>query len=222
MGRSVFKVVLEDATGDGFERAFRRLYLYGIAGVGKSHLLAALVFALVQNGNRVVYIPDCLAAVADPYRYLQAALLFAYHGDDDSQGAVAGAEDIRDLINVIRAQPDKSLYLVVDQFNALDVDIDNTDPGKGLKTVLYEALESIGDRQKHIFSASANVKSNQVANKKQTGNKVIRLNAGMTRVRPHTFSFQTVLSYIPRMRRILGLNTMSPGSPKNTATMSRI
>ena len=105
--------------------------------------------------------------------------------------------DIRDLLKVTRAQLNKSLYLIIDQFNALDFDVDHKDPEEGLKTVLYEALVSIGNDQRYIFSASANAKSNQAAEQKQTGIKVIYLNAGMTRVRPHTF--QSVLSYIPRI-----------------------
>jgi hypothetical protein len=58
---------------------------------------------------------------------------------------------------------------------------------------LYTALKRIGSCQKYIFSASANPKSDQVADKKQTGTKVIRLNAGMTQVRPHSFSNYLVL-----------------------------
>ena len=70
-------------------------------------------------------------------------------------------------------QLNKSLYLIVDQCNALDIDVDRKDPENGLKTVLYEALASIGNYQRYIFSASANPKSSQVAEQKQTAIKVI-------------------------------------------------
>jgi len=193
MGRSMFQEVFEQATGEGFETAFSQLYLYGPSGVGKSHLLAALVFSLVQKGSRVVYIPNCRAAVKNPYRRLQAALLFAFHGDEILQSAVAEAVDVDDLVKITHAQLNKSLYLIVDQYNALDIDEGRKDDAERRKEVLCDALASIGDDQRYIFSASANAKSNQLAERKQAEIKVIYLNAGMTKVRPPTCSNCLVL-----------------------------
>jgi hypothetical protein len=41
---------------------------------------------------------------------------------------LAEAENLGDLINVIHAQHKRSFYLIVDQFNVLDVDVHNKNP----------------------------------------------------------------------------------------------
>jgi len=186
MGRSIFKEVWKEATGDGFDAfKFNELYLYGPSGMGKSHVLAALVFSLVQRGDRVVYIPDCRRAAKKPYNNLQKALLFAFHGEEGLQRALAEADNLDELKDVIDTQSSKSFYLIVDQLDSLDVDERNGDSDV---RDLYTALKNISDGQKYIFSASAGARSNRAADKKQTGIRVIRLNAGMTPVRPHTLS----------------------------------
>jgi hypothetical protein len=187
MGRSIFEEVWKEAIGNGFENKFRKLYLYGPSGVGKSHLLAALVFSLVRHGERVVYIADCQAAASDPLNTLRTALLFAFHDVEDLQGALADAGNLGDITNVIHTQHSRSFYLIV---NSLDFDVCKKDPDA---QDLYTALKRIGSCQKYIFSASANLESDQVADKKQTETKVIRLNAGMTQVCPHSFSNYLVL-----------------------------
>ena len=192
MGRSIFEEVWKDATGDGFKTKFNNLYLYGPSGVGKSHLLAALVFSLVQRGERVVYIPDCYMAVKNPYTSLLAALLFAFHGVSNLQRAIVQARTLDDLIGVMQFQPQLSFYLIVDQCNALEVEHEK-DLGAARKAALENALANISFHQKYIFSATADAKANRDADKKQTGIKVFYLNAGMSRVCPHTFSNHLVL-----------------------------
>ena len=187
MGRSVFMDIWEEATGNWYENGFSSLYLYGPAGVGKSHILTALVFSLIKQGNRVVYIPDCRAAVKDPWANIRIALLFAFDGYPDLQHAIAKAGTLNDIMKVICTLENHSLYLVVDQLNALDADVRETGHADRRKMDLDDAVASISNSQKYIFSSSANAISIQLADQKQTGIRVFRLNKGMTPVCPHTF-----------------------------------
>ena len=220
MGRSQLTAVLGKATSDGFNRnAYSKLYLYGPSGVGKSHILAALVVYLVQQGKRVVYIPDCRAALRDPFTWIRDALLFAFYGDDNSIRAISEAGNTDDLISIVRHQHNFSLFLIVDQCNAMDYDRGNEDRDNNRKQLLHDTLSSIGSRQKYISSASAGMQADRDVTQRQSGIEVIRFYAGMTEVCPHFFELPFLT--FPRMRQTPGSNTTRPGSPKNTATLSR-
>lgn len=157
------------------------------AGVGKSNILTALVFSLVKQGNYVIYIPDCRAAVKDPLTNIRVALLFAFDDHPALQRAIATAGTYNDIMKVIRTLENRSLYLVVDQLNALDPDIHETGHADRRRKDLDDAIATISNYQKYIFSSSANAISNQLADQRQTGIRVLRLNKGMTPVCPQTF-----------------------------------
>jgi len=72
----------------------------------QSHLLAALVSYLVRHQERVVYIPDCRAALENPFHSIRGALPFAFYGAGDSWRAIAQAENMDGLIAVVECQPD--------------------------------------------------------------------------------------------------------------------
>ena len=219
MGRTVFGDVLTRITDNWPDTPCSKLYLYGPSGVGKSHVLAAVVLYLVQQGNRVVYIPDCHAALENPFRCIRDALLFAFHGDQDGWRAISQATKMDDLLAVVEAQPTYSLYLIVDQYNALDIEGDKEDHGNDTKKNLFEALTRIGYDQKYIFSASAGMRSDRYTDKKQTGTVVIKFYAGMTKVCPHFFELPCLTR--SRMRQRPGSSTTHPGSQENTASLSR-
>ena len=215
MGRSVFEAVWTKATSNWYSarERYQQLYLYGLAGVGKSHLMAALVFYLVRQGHRVVYIPDCRAALANPFHYIQGALLFAFYGDSDSYYLISEAENMDDLRAVVTGHYPPPFYLIVNQCNALEVDVGKIDLQESTKVAMYCDLEKIGAFQKYIFSASAGAESNCVAERQQTGIEVIRFNAGMTPVRPH-FSECLILHSLGRDRHLVRM--LRPLVPQGT------
>ena len=62
----------------------RSMYVYGTNGYGKSHILGALACLLVRHGLRVVYFPDCRAALCgNPALHVREILLLTF-GDSKS------------------------------------------------------------------------------------------------------------------------------------------
>jgi len=121
MGRSVFENVLKEVMDDWTNKSYHKLYLYGPSRVNKSHLLVAIVLYLTQQGQHIVYIPDCCAALDKPLQYIQDALLFAYHNDNDSCNAIIAAKDADGLMGFMWERPTEELYVIVDQLNALEL-----------------------------------------------------------------------------------------------------
>ncbi|KAJ7902827.1 hypothetical protein B0H14DRAFT_3708282 [Mycena olivaceomarginata] len=59
MGRAAFPLLVDAVTRLRPNGAHHAAFFRGFSGVGKSHLLAALVLCLRHQGKTVVYIPDC-------------------------------------------------------------------------------------------------------------------------------------------------------------------
>lgn len=195
MGRSMFKEVLKEVTGSWVTKPYNKLYLYGPSGVGKSHLLAAIVLCLTRQGKRVVYIPDCRALLAeeDLILYIKAALLFAFHNDKDSCDAIAAAVQVDGLIDFIQDQPMEGHYVIVDQMNALELN-EGKDPATNEKVMVSNILACFGSRQKYIFSAAAGKQSHRRVHEKQTATQVFHIDTGMTKVCPHFFELPCLTS----------------------------
>jgi len=192
----MFEKVLKEVMGNWADKSYSQLYLYGPSGFGKSHLLAAVVLCLIWQGERVVYIPDCREALNDSFRYIQEALLFAFHNDNDSCDAITAAVQVDDLINFMQHQPNDKLYVIVDQRNALEVI--QTSKYRDLfaneKVKVFTTLQSIGFRQKFIFSASAGEHSHRSVDERQTGIRVFHIDTGMTKVCSHFFELPCLTS----------------------------
>ena len=56
-----------------------------------------------------------------------------------------------------------------------------------------DVVSNISNCQKYLFSSADNAESNRLADEKQIGIRVLRLNKGMTPVCPHTFLSYLVL-----------------------------
>jgi type IV secretory pathway ATPase VirB11/archaellum biosynthesis ATPase len=117
MGRRTFLDLYTCAQGRNFLKSNERLYLYGSAGSGKSHILAALAFQLIREGKRVAYIPDCRELLTNPENVLRVVLLNAF---PDEMLAIKSAPDPKSLLNFWDQRVGH--YLIVDQMNALEVD----------------------------------------------------------------------------------------------------
>ena len=97
MGQSMLEKVLKELMGNWDDKSYSKLYLYGPSGVSKSHLLMAVVLYLTWQGQHVVYIPDCYAALGNPFQYIQEALLFAFHNDNDSCDTITAVVQVDGL-----------------------------------------------------------------------------------------------------------------------------
>lgn len=98
-------------------------FLHGTPGAGKSHMLAALTCLLLQEGQKVVYIPDCRGLLRDAFSCLRHSLQLAFHGPSD-----AGHRQYLEQCTTVQqlstfcdwASLEFCLLFIIDQTNALD------------------------------------------------------------------------------------------------------
>ena len=188
MGRSLFQDLLTAVADPSFLDGSTTLYLCGPSGTGKSHLLAALVCHLVREGERVVFIPDCSALLTDLRGVIRKALLFAFHDNPYLRDEINLANDMDDLVRIVEQRAHHTLYIIVDQRNALDpagsMDLQDVD-----KTAAFRTIDSLRAFQRYIFSASANEQSDREHRDKQTEIKALEYRAGLNKVWPHLFNY---------------------------------
>ena len=120
MGRERFHELwagISKMENDGWDR----LYLYGTAGYGKSHMLAALACLLIKQQKGVVYLPDCRAMLSGFVPYIKVALLLTFGDSPKRQQMVEALKTEKDieifLYNHARLE---RLYFIVDHINALE------------------------------------------------------------------------------------------------------
>jgi energy-coupling factor transporter ATP-binding protein EcfA2 len=178
MGRSKFAELYEQTQRDSFRRGFESIYLYGSSGSGKSHILAALACQLIREGKRVVYLPDCGQLLKNFPRDLRLALRCAFYGSRHLE-TIDSACDLEPLLKFCEKRTD--IYYIVDQLNALELGGLHGSSDDEKKEVTTK-LKRITSGHMYIFSASANEKSNQIADSKQSGISVLRMDGGMNRV----------------------------------------
>jgi len=207
MGRSNFEDLWKEIEERTFIAGSSTLYLYGPSGTGKSHLLAALVYYLVGQGERVFFIPDCRSLVNGAERPIRKALLFAFHNDPSRCSKIHRAPEVRDLVQFVKSQPDYSMYIVVDQLNSLNLDGPN-DLRSRRKIETLEIIDSLRSLQRYIFSASANQQSDRDSDRRQSEIKTFYLRAGLNELCPHLFNY--FISYPHRTRPAFGSRTISP------------
>lgn len=176
MGRSQFCELQRRIENTSFLKGSETLYLYGSAGAGKSHLLAALTYHLVREGKRVFFIPDCYKLLLDPLVTMQDAYDFAYH-DPLDPGTIEHFDNVDELVCSLKH--DRDVYIIVDQMNALELVDNNGDRGNEMRIQITSWLNLLRARHRFIFSASANEDSNREASNKQHGITVIPAFGGL-------------------------------------------
>ncbi|KAJ6585170.1 hypothetical protein B0H19DRAFT_414025 [Mycena capillaripes] len=127
MGRESFSMLVNAVARlglDGPEPS--AAFLLSTIGVGKSHLLAALAVLLRRQGKRVVYVPNCEDLAMSPVRYMAAAFLCCFSGQDgESRKKRDEIRSLRDL-EAIEAWAERQytlgirFYFIIDQLNALE------------------------------------------------------------------------------------------------------
>jgi hypothetical protein len=176
MGRTKFMELKRHVESDIFQRKHQDIYLFGSSGSGKSHILAALVVRLVQEGKKVIYIPDCNGIVRNFERSIRSALYFAFYGDPEACTAIEYARGVDDLIEIAERYSDK--YLVVDQLNVLESG-DDQETKQRIQTWLLR----LAYRHRYIYSATADLRSSQDIGLKEVNLTVIQIYGPMDEVR---------------------------------------
>jgi len=155
-----------------------------------------------KDKKRVFYIPDCGALVQAHIRSIKEALLFTFHDDPRSCDKIMGATTTQDLLNFIEDLTPYSLYVIVDQTNALESPNLANDRHGANKVELGRFFGAMSARQMYLFSASANEQSARNALGKQSGNAPIYFYSGMDDVRSYSFRLSPLTS--PRLKWPLG------------------
>jgi len=135
----------------------KTVYLNGCMGVGKSHILAAVVCELRKSGERVLYLPDCEEFVSAPFSYLQYALAAAFADDANKLLTIDTCTTDQQLLCFSGNLPVQGIrmFVVVDQVNALDQD----SPGNhslGNKSRVTTLIAELGFHHYLVKSSSAN------------------------------------------------------------------
>ncbi|RUS27583.1 hypothetical protein BC938DRAFT_483040, partial [Jimgerdemannia flammicorona] len=159
MGREEFAQVLREIENLNCGDGYTKLFIFGSIGYGKSHILAAMVCLLLQQGKRVVFLPDCRAMVRGFPEYLQASLLLTFADSVYYQKKIYNCMSVNDIRSFCRelAKEEIYLYFIVDQLNALDNDEnDNERMTNKKKGRVKDDLESTTYNHYYIMSASAN------------------------------------------------------------------
>ncbi|KAJ7195441.1 hypothetical protein GGX14DRAFT_676576 [Mycena pura] len=143
MGREFFTTLVDAVACLGLDGLTSAAFLLGTIGVGKSHLLAALAVLLRCQGKHVVYVPDCEFLVMSPVRYMAAAFLCCFSGQDKESRKKR--DEIRSLhdLKAIKAWAERQytlgirFYYIIDHLNGLE-----SSPGSMVTTLQLEEIRS--------------------------------------------------------------------------------
>ena len=197
MGRECFNQVWKTfRIVENNPRQCQAIYLFRGKGLGKSHILAALMCLLVRKGTQVVYLPDCRAWLFNPLIYLRNALVFAFiHSEVSLHEEILDCENLESLANFCACYQNW-LCFIVDQVNALDSEPKGQDVVPDMnKHLLRELLHRMCAKHILITSASANHKTFQHMAKRDTGEKKVPLMEGMTSVRAGFYAIMLILNF---------------------------
>jgi hypothetical protein len=191
MGREKFAALREGILDFEEDDGYRKLYLYGTIGYGKSYMLAALACLLIKEGKRVVFLPDCRGMLENHGRYLTSALLLCFGDSPIQQREIKSCRrDPNKLIELCAQLSDNRilLYFVIDQYNALDLEEENKDSiGNDVKRDVRKWLDMITFSHCTIKSASANYKAAMHMQQKHRNEMDIAVYGGFTKARRPPF-----------------------------------
>ena len=171
VGREKFAELLRELRLVRRETKYKRLFVYGTRGYGKSHLLAALVCYLTALGKRVIYIPDCRSCLEGPVDCFRTAMLFAWADDKATQNDILKLDSKKMIERFL--EPQGNILYVIDQLNALSTK-------KGAK--LSEWINALISSRKAVLSSSANYQGHLRQQISQKYVRVMRLYGGFTTV----------------------------------------
>jgi hypothetical protein len=180
MGRNAFDDVLNIINNLVLGDGYKKFFIYGTMGYGKSHILATIVCFLFRTGKRVVYLPDCRELAMNTVDYVKSALYLTFESNIDKISEINNCETLDEIANFCKKESEP-LYIVVDQLNALDGH-NNTEISGATKQRTIEFLSQITSKHYYIKSSSANNMSALHLNLKQPNERKIELYKGLNKV----------------------------------------
>lgn len=157
MGRNGLKELENHVRNQLSQNKKNRVHFYGSAGSGKSYLLAIITLKLIQEGKRVVYIPEGSELIEDFERTLRSALGMAFYEDSKAYSEIDLACNVEALLSVAKRTPGD--YLIVDQLDALEIRPGDKNPEAKRKA--QERLARLVVLYPFLWSSSANEPSSQ-------------------------------------------------------------
>ena len=179
MGREKFFELVQELNKVRKSPYYKKVWLYGTQGYGKSHLLAALVCYLAAQDEKVVYIPDCREWLENPVGYIQAALLFAWADDITTQKEIVALRNMDDIMRFVDSQT--NVIFVVDQLNALTTNECSPEEAKK-RAKLHDWLVLCLSSITSVCSTSANYSEHLKTTVKKSSYIVLHVYGGLTRV----------------------------------------
>lgn len=173
-GRSTFRTLFETVKRMNVITN-RRIYLHGLLGAGKSHLVAALVVAVKKEPGLnffVCYIPDCYELVmGNASEFIARALCSAFCSEPEEEGGFRTEmakllEDLGSLTVEMQelslrafcsrvAYCKKTILFIIDQANALDDDAEGDRVPNAKKAQLRVLLDEISHQHLKVESSTA-------------------------------------------------------------------
>jgi len=179
VGREIFPTLLRSLRLVQKNPSYKRLWVYGTRGYGKSHLLAALVCYMSALGEHVIYVPDCRSWLDDPAGVFKAALMFAFP-DKTTQDKILTLDTRMKLQNFVHAQ--ENVLFVIGQMNAISSKTEDTETLRLRKLNLSDWLIELIPPHKAVLSSSANNRDYLMTQNKENYNYTMNAYGGLTQV----------------------------------------
>ncbi|PGH18417.1 hypothetical protein AJ79_00486 [Helicocarpus griseus UAMH5409] len=135
MGRENFSELVDTFDRCKKDHDIPDIWVYGLMGQGKSHLLATMVYFLTIQGHRVVYLPDCRICCVKPVRYLQESLRFAWADRPDKTEKIFNLRTMTDVEDFLAQSWDCKVMFVIDQMDAFDDPVDSKEDRKATAAI---------------------------------------------------------------------------------------
>jgi hypothetical protein len=177
-GREKFAELLSELRLVQKETKYKRLWVYGTRGYGKSHLLAALVCYLAALGKRVIYIPGCRSCLENPVDYLRKAMLFAWT-DKATQDEILTLNTKEKIQNFLGRQ--RKVLFVIDQMNELS-EVKTKRGTKYKQEKLLTWIYTLISSHKAVVTSSANFQEYLKRQISQNYDRTMDVYGGLTKV----------------------------------------
>lgn len=188
MGREIFRELYDavdnfftDPQFGGNNRS--TIHFNGLAGVGKSHILAALASLLLRQKKTVLYIPSCEILVRDPIWHFKEFASLAF---PDPQEEISLFENKDDILDFVKGLDSGTVVCIADRLDVLEDKPQDSYALREKKAIASEIIERISETHLLVFNESPDptqypVPSN-VDSEEDTSNITISIYDGLTEV----------------------------------------
>jgi len=184
VGREKFTELLRELNLVLNEKSYRRLWVYGTRGYGKSHLLAALVCYLSALGERVIYIPDCRTWLDSAVGVFRTAMLFTFN-DKATQDEILKLDTKKEIEQFLTDMEKRKgpILFVIDQMNEISLKASDPEYIRLAKINLSTWISALLAERKAVLSSSSNNEDDYLREGTLHNNsRIMRVYGGLTEV----------------------------------------